>query len=460
MVSQTILIIDDDVAVRTSLELTMKQSGFHGISASSPEEALTALKTQPIELIIMDMNFSVDTSGEEGLKLLKDIKRDSANIPVILITAWASIQLAVEGMKSGAADFISKPWNNDHLLQSVKTALTISNSRKTIDEVKPERKKLDGQYNLKNLVGEDPEFLSVLDTIGKISSTDASVLIIGESGTGKELVAEAIHNNSHRKNQAFVKVNLGGIASTLFESEMFGHKKGAFTDAKHDRMGRFEMAHKGSIFLDEIGDLSLNDQVKLLRVLQDRKFEVLGSSETRSVDVRVISATNRDLAELVTAGDFREDLYYRINLITVKIPALRERPDDIPLLVDHFLSNLKTTYKRSELRITRGALEWLKDLPWPGNIRELKNLIERSVLVTNKDILDIDDFTEHYHIHRKKPVEKNLPPVGSATLDDMEISLIKQALKFHDNNISKAAKSLGLSRSALYRRMEKYGLDK
>jgi DNA-binding NtrC family response regulator len=460
MVSQTILIIDDDVAVRTSLELTMKQSGFHGISASSPEEALTALKTQPIELIIMDMNFSVDTSGEEGLKLLKDIKRDSPNIPVILITAWASIQLAVEGMKSGAADFISKPWNNDHLLQSVKTALAISDSKKSVDKVKPERKKLDGQYNLKNLVGEDPEFLSVLDTIGKISTTDASVLVIGESGTGKELIAEAIHNNSHRKNQAFVKVNLGGIASTLFESEMFGHKKGAFTDARHDRMGRFEMADKGSIFLDEIGDLSLNDQVKMLRVLQDRKFEVLGSSETRSVDVRVISATNRDLGELVMAGDFREDLYYRINLITVKIPALRERPDDIPLLVNHFLSNLKTTYRRPELRVARGALEWLKDLPWPGNIRELKNLIERSVLVTNKGVLDIDDFAEHYHVHHKKPVEKNLPPVGSATLDDMEISLIKQALKFHDNNISKAAKSLGLSRSALYRRMEKYGLDK
>ncbi len=460
MTSQAILIIDDDVAVRTSLELSMKQSGFRALSASSPEEALSTLKSQPIELIIMDMNFSVETSGEEGLKLLKDIKRDSPNIPVILITAWASIQLAVEGMKTGAADFISKPWNNDHLLQSVNTALAISNSKKTIDKVKPERKKLDSLYRLKNLVGEDPEFLSILDTIGKISSTDASVLIAGESGTGKELIAEAIHNNSPRKNQAFVKVNLGGIASTLFESEMFGHKKGAFTDAKHDRMGRFDMADKGSIFLDEIGDLSLNDQVKLLRVLQDRKFEVLGSSETKSVDVRVISATNRDLSELVTAGDFREDLYYRINLITVKIPALRERPDDVPLLVDHFLNNLKTTYKKPDLRVTRGALEWLKDLPWPGNIRELKNLIERSVLVTNKDALDIDDFAGHYHVHRKKPVEKNLPPVGSATLDDMEISLIKQALKFHDNNISKAAKSLGLSRSALYRRMEKHGLDK
>ena len=460
MESETVLIIDDDIAVRTSLELTLKQAGFRAFSTSSPEEAKSNLQSRPIELIIMDMNFSVETSGEEGLKLLHEIKKDSPDIPVILITAWASIQLAVEGMKAGAVDFISKPWNNDHLLQSVNTALAISNNRKTLDKVKPERKKLDGLYNLRNLVGNDPEFLSILDTVGKISLTDASVLIVGESGTGKELIAEAIHNNSHRKNQAFIKVNLGGITSTLFESEMFGHKKGAFTDAKHDRMGRFEMADKGSIFLDEIGDLLLNDQVKLLRVLQDRKFEILGSSVTKSVDIRVISATNRDLREMVACGDFREDLFYRINLITINIPALRERADDIPLLVDHFLNNLKANYKRPELTITRGALEWLKGLPWPGNIRELKNLIERSVLVADKNTLDIDDFSKQYQVYQKRPSEKNLPPVGSATLDDMEISLINQALKFHDNNISKAAKSLGLSRSALYRRMEKHGLDK
>lgn len=460
MSQQAILIIDDDVAVRTSLELIMKQAGFRALSASSPPEALNALKDRPPELIIMDMNYSVETSGEEGLRLLKEIKSESPDIPVILITAWASIQLAVEGMKAGAADFISKPWSNEHLLQSVHTALTISNDKKTGAAAKPERKKLDKLYDLKNLVGENPEFLSVLDTIGKISSTDASVLIIGESGTGKELIAEAIHNNSPRQNQPFVKVNLGGIPTTLFESEMFGHKKGAFTDARHDRLGRFEMAHRGSIFLDEIGDLSLNDQVKMLRVLQDRKFEILGSSTTREVDVRVISATNRDLGEMVSGGDFREDLYYRINLITVKIPALRERADDIPLLAGHFLGNLKNTYRKFDLSITSAALDWLKCLPWPGNIRELKNLIERTVLVTNGNSLDIDDFSKQYQVHRQKPTPGSLPPIGSATLDEMELSLIKQALKFHDNNISKAAKSLGLSRSALYRRMEKHGLDK
>jgi len=460
MPQQTILIIDDDLAVRTSLELIMKQAGFLPFSADSPPKALNALKDRSPELIIMDMNYSVETSGEEGLKLLKDIKKEAPEVPVILITAWASIQLAVEGMKSGAIDFISKPWNNDHLLQSVKTALAISNDKKAGAIVRPERKKLDRLYDFKNLIGENPEFLTLLDTVGKICSTEASVLIIGESGTGKELIAEAIHNNSPRRSQSFVKVNLGGIPSTLFESEMFGHKKGAFTDARHDRLGRFEMAHRGSIFLDEIGDLSLNDQVKLLRVLQDRKFEILGSSVTREVDVRVISATNRDLSEMVADGDFREDLYYRINLITVKIPALRERVDDIPLLVNHFLSSLKSTYKKPDLTITPDALEWLKNLPWPGNIRELKNLIERAVLVTSGASLDLNDFSKHHRVHPQKPPAGSLPPVGSATLDEMEISLIKQALKFHENNISQAAKSLGLSRSALYRRMEKHGLDK
>jgi len=460
MPQRTILIIDDDLAVRTSLELIMKQAGFLPFSASSPPEALNALKDRSPEIIIMDMNYSVETSGEEGLKLLGEIKKESPDIPVILITAWASIQLAVEGMKAGAVDFISKPWSNEHLLQSVQTALTISSDKKAGIAIKPERKKLDRLYDFKNLVGENPEFLTVLDTVGKISSTEASVLIIGESGTGKELIAEAIHNNSSRRSQSFVKVNLGGIPSTLFESEMFGHKKGAFTDAKHDRLGRFEMAHRGSIFMDEIGDLSLNDQVKLLRVLQDRKFEILGSSVTKEVDVRVISATNRDLSEMVAAGDFREDLFYRINLITVKIPALRERVDDIPLLVNHFLGSLKSTYKKPGLTINPEALDWLKNLPWPGNIRELKNLIERAVLVTNGDALEINDFSKHYRVHPQKPSAGSLPPVGSSTLDEMEISLIKQALKFHANNISRAAKSLGLSRSALYRRMEKHGLDK
>ncbi len=459
MNSSVILIIDDDSAVRTSLELLMKQAGFEIQLASSPKEAIMAVESRSFDLIIMDMNFSLETSGEEGLKLLKDIKQIRSNIHVILITAWASIPLAVEGVKAGAIDFISKPWDNDHMIQSIKTALTLSESQRTKTDSKPERKRLEKDYNIQLLVGEDAEFLNVLDTVCRISSTDASVLIMGESGTGKELIAETIHINSQRRNQPFVKVNLGGIPSTLFESEMFGHKKGAFTDARHDRMGRFEMADKGTIFLDEIGDLLSGDQVKLLRVLQDRKFEVLGSSVTKRVDIRVISATNRNLEELVTNEEFREDLFYRINLIMIKLPPLRERTDDIPLLTHYFLENLKKTYKKPELSITANAMTWLKGLSWPGNIRELKNLVERIVLVSKSKSLDIDDFSKHFQAQPQRTTSSKLPSVGSISLEDLELSMVKQALEFYNNNISKAAKSLGLSRSTLYRRMEKFGLN-
>lgn len=459
MNSSAILIIDDDSAVRTSLELLMKQAGFEIQLASSPKETIMAVESRSFDLIIMDMNFSLETSGEEGLKLLKDIKQIRSNIPVILITAWASIPLAVEGVKAGAIDFISKPWDNDHMIQSIKTALTLSESQGTKTDSKPERKRLGKDYNIQLLVGEDPEFLNVLDTVCRVSSTDASVLIMGESGTGKELIAETIHINSQRRNQPFVKVNLGGIPSTLFESEMFGHKKGAFTDARHDRMGRFEMADKGTIFLDEIGDLLSGDQVKLLRVLQDRKFEVLGSSLTKTVDIRVISATNRNLEELVRNEEFREDLFYRINLITITLPPLRERTDDIPLLTYYFLENLKKTYKKPDLSITANAMTWLKGLSWPGNIRELKNLVERIVLVSKSKSLDIDDFSKHFQAQPQKTTSSKLPSVGSISLEDLELSMVKQALEFYNNNISKAAKSLGLSRSTLYRRMEKFGLN-
>ncbi len=327
------------------------------------------------------------------------------------------------------------------------------------DTLTSTRKELDDRYNFDKIIGNSPNLLEILETIGRVAQTDASILISGESGTGKELIAEAIHYNSTRDNQTFVKVNLGGIPSTLFESEMFGHKKGAFTDARSDRIGRFEMAHKGSIFLDEIGDLNLSNQVKLLRVLQERSFEVLGSSITKNVDFRLICATNRDLTIMVENDEFREDLFYRINLITIKLPALRERPKDIPLLVNHFVDNLKIIYSREELLVTKNALNWLKDLPWPGNIRELKNLVERTVLVTNKNILDTDDFINQYQASPKKKDNMNLPAVGSMTIEEMEESMIKKALGFHKNNMSKVAKSLGLSRSALYRRLEKYGIN-
>jgi DNA-binding NtrC family response regulator len=452
-----ILIIDDDVAVRTSLGLLLKQARYQTVSAAGAKSALHVLhQPQPIELIILDMNFSMDTSGSDGLALLAQLKEIKPNIPVILITGWGSISLAVEGMKAGAFDFISKPWNNEHLLQTIHTALHLNQTDSEPETGSLSRQQLNQQYQFSNIIGEDPALLQVLRQIGQISPTDASVLIEGESGTGKELIAEAIHQNSRRSKQNFVKVNLGGISSSLFESEMFGHKKGAFTDAKGDRTGRFELANKGSIFLDEIGELDLNSQVKLLRVLQDRTYEVLGDSKPRQLDIRVICATNRNLEEMVAEGKFREDLFYRINLITVKLPALRERPQDIPLLVKYFLQNLQKTYNRPNLQVSDAALHYLAQQPLPGNIRELKNLVERTVLVSGKDHLDTVDFQGEQPRHPKKTTTGGLPPVGLMTLEEMEAVMIRQSMEYYKGNVSKVAKALGLSRGALYRRLEKF----
>ncbi len=308
-----ILIIDDDIAVRASLLLLLQNDSYKCATAESAEEALKILHQHKISLIILDLNFSIETSGEEGMALLQKVRRTNESIPVILITGWGTIQLAMQGMRLGANEFITKPWSNDYLLQSVKTLLNLQ-EKKTEHHT---RKQLDSLYNFQHIIGEDKHMLELLETVGRVAETDASVLIMGESGTGKELIAEAIHQNSLRKNRPFIKVNLGGISTSLFESEMFGHVRGAFTDARTDRIGRFEFANRGTIFLDEIGDLDAGSQVKLLRVLQDRTYEVLGSSRTRTVDVRVISATNRNLEEMVDKGTFREDLLYRINLITI-----------------------------------------------------------------------------------------------------------------------------------------------
>ncbi|HEX6426967.1 MAG TPA: sigma-54 dependent transcriptional regulator [Niastella sp.] len=449
-----ILIIDDDIAVRASLQFLLQKEGYQVIAVDAPAAALQVLETQPVSLIILDLNFSIGTSGVEGMQLLTEIKGRHRAIPIILITGWATIELAVQGMKLGASDFINKPWNNDHLLQSIRTLLNLQ--EKKAEQLG--RKKIDSLYNFQHIIGEDPGMLNILETIGRVAATDASVLIMGESGTGKELIAEAIHQNSLRSNKPFIKVNLGGISTSLFESEMFGHVRGAFTDARSDRAGRFEMANKGTIFLDEIGDLDAGSQVKLLRVLQDRTYEVLGSSRTKTVDVRVICATNRNLEEMVGKGIFREDLMYRINLISVKLPPLRERPKDIPLLVDFFVNNLKEIYKRPSLSVSQEALKWLTQLPLPGNIRQLKNLVERTILVSNKEMLNTADFGSQLELTSRKKPGMQLPEVGELTLEEMEVLMIKKAMEFHSNKISKAARSLGLTRSALYRRLDKYDI--
>ena len=447
-----ILIIDDDIAVRASLLLLFKSEGYEAMDTPLPGEALSVIKKKNPELIILDLNFSIDTSGEEGLDLLGRIRKISPFVPIILITGWGSIELAVKGMKSGANDFINKPWSNAHLLQSVKTLIDLQD--KKVEH--RTRKQLDSKYNFQHIIGEDAKMLDILETIGRVAATDASVLVMGESGTGKELIAEAIHQNSNRRNKPFIKVNLGGISTSLFESEMFGHIRGAFTDARFDRMGRFEMANKGTIFLDEIGDLDASSQVKLLRVLQDRTYEVLGSSRTKTVDVRIVCATNKNLNEMVSRTTFREDLLYRINLITVYLPALRERPKDIPLLLNFFINNLKEIYNRPELAVTPSAMKWLQTLPLPGNIRQLKNLVERSILVSKKDTLDIEDFRSQLELSPVKKGNLQMPGVGAITLEEMEVEMIKRALEYHKNKIARAAKSLGLTRSALYRRLDKF----
>jgi DNA-binding NtrC family response regulator len=455
-----ILLIDDERSVTASLALLLKQAGYRSESAESPDQALAVLRREACELVIQDMNFSRRTSGEEGLQLLQQIKALRPDVPVVLITAWGSIDLAVRGIKAGAADFITKPWSNQQVLQAVRTALGLEASRHAPpDDEVPSRDELDEQYDFGRLIGQSLAMRRVLQLVGRVAPTDAPVLITGESGTGKELVAEALHLNSRRAGRPFIKVNLGGISSSLFESEMFGHVRGAFTDARADRKGRFELAHTGTIFLDEIGDLDPASQVKMLRVLQDRTFEVLGSSVRREVDVRVVSATNRPLTEMVARGEFREDLLYRINLISVHLPPLRERREDIPLLAMSTLQGVGQMYGRGTLALTDAARRWLQAQPWPGNVRQLRQTVERAVLVSGASVLDVDDFTRSQQMDARAAAPDPLPPVGAMTMDEMERGMIAKAMRHHEGNISRVAESLGLSRAALYRRLEKYEIS-
>ena len=447
-----ILIIDDDSAVRSSLSFMLKRAGYEAQVVPGPREAIEVVRTVAPDLILMDMNFTLSTTGEEGLTLLKQVKVFRPDTPVILMTAWGSIQLAVQGMQAGAFDFIPKPWNNAALLQRIETALELSTAPK---ETTQEQNDV---FNRNHIIGRSQGLTDVLNTIARIAKTNASVLITGESGTGKELIAEAIHINSQRAKHPFVKVNLGGISQSLFESEMFGHKKGAFTDASADRTGRFEMADKGTIFLDEIGDLDLSCQVKLLRVLQDQTFEVLGDSRPRKTDIRVVSATNADLRKMVNERTFREDLFYRVNLITVKLPALRERREDIPLLVRHFADRQAETNGLPRTEFSADAMQFLSRLPYPGNIRELKNLVERTILVSGKPTLDASDFDAQYIRHNDQKAAESTSFIGM-TLDEIERQTILQALERHKGNLSQVAMALGISRAALYRRLEKHNIN-
>ena len=449
MDSKTILICDDDPTVRSSLSLVLKRAGYGIATAETPEQAVAQIRTTIPGLILMDMNYTRSTTGEEGLELLAKVKVLAPEVPVILITAWGSIHLAVQGIRAGAFDFITKPWNNLALLESIRTAIQVQESSTAADAAPK------SPFRRDKIIGKSPLLERVLQTVSRIASTHAPVLITGESGTGKELIAEAIHENSERKDRPFIKVNLGGISLSLFESEMFGHKKGAFTDAHCDRKGRFELADGGSIFLDEIGDLDMVSQVKLLRVLQDHTFESLGDSRPKQVDTRIICATNRNLPQMVQQGEFREDLFYRINLITVQMPALRERREDIPLLVEYFARQQARQNGLEPVEISAEAMEYLSRLPYPGNVRELKNFVERTILVSQQPHLTEVDFKNQYvEIAAKTGVHDT----SVHSLEEIEKQMILRALELYGGNLSKVATALGLSRQAVYRRLEKYAI--
>ena len=415
MDSKTILICDDDPTVRSSLSLVLKRAGYGIATAETPEQAVAQIRTTIPGLILMDMNYTRSTTGEEGLELLAKVKVLAPEVPVILITAWGSIHLAVQGIRAGAFDFITKPWNNLALLESIRTAIQVQESSTAADAAPK------SPFRRDKIIGKSPLLERVLQTVDR----------------------------------PFIKVNLGGISLSLFESEMFGHKKGAFTDAHYDRKGRFELADGGSIFLDEIGDLDMVSQVKLLRVLQDHTFESLGDSRPKQVDTRIICATNRNLPQMVQQGEFREDLFYRINLITVQMPALRERREDIPLLVEYFARQQARQNGLEPVEISAEAMEYLSRLPYPGNVRELKNFVERTILVSQQPHLTEVDFKNQYvEIAAKTGVHDT----SVHSLEEIEKQMILRALELYGGNLSKVATALGLSRQAVYRRLEKYAI--
>lgn len=449
-----ILIVDDDRTIRLSMKLLLNRAGYETQLASGPEEALALARREEFELIFLDMNYSISTTGEEGLRLLQEIKVFQPEVPVILITAWGRIELAVEGMRLGAFDFITKPFSNSLLLQRARTAIGLTKKNGVME---PGEDGAARKFDRCGIVGRNPALLSLLSTVERIAPTDAPVLILGENGTGKELIANAIHANSRRNGSPFVKVNLGGVAQSLFESEMFGHVKGSFTGAVANRKGSFELADKGTIFLDEIGDLGASEQVKMLRVLQEHTFQSLGDSRVRKVDIRVVCATNADLDAMVRARTFREDLFYRINLITLRLPALRERRDDIPLLVRHFLMHLGAHHGIDTPEISSEAMSLLTRLPYPGNIRELRNIVERAMLVCRDGRIVSDDI----QVPSGPSADMETPGGASSfsgTLEEMERKAVEAALEKYEGNLSKAALSLGITRQSLYRRMERLGI--
>lgn len=451
-----ILIVDDDEDILLAAKMLLKRHVSSVIIEKDPRKIPFLLNQDSYDVILLDMNFSEDTtSGREGVFWLKEImQRDPAAV-VIMITAFGDVETAVETLKLGATDFVLKPWQNEKLIATISAAHKLKRSYEEVKNLKESKKHLEKEVNqaFGEMLGESPAMLHVKSIIDKVARTDANVLILGENGTGKELVARAIHRNSLRTEKDFVSVDMGAISENLFESELFGYKKGAFTDAKENRAGRFEIANKGTLFLDEIGNLPLNLQAKLLAVLQNREIKPLGSSKTVSIDIRLICATNMPLHDMIKDKEFRQDLMYRINTVEIHLPPLRERAEDIPLLSQHFLDMYSKKYKKGLKKLSASAINKFQKYPWPGNVRELQHAIERVVIMSEGNTIQPDDF---FFLNQKS--DQNDNTLDSLKLDEVEKNVIEKALQKHGGNISKAAKELGLTRASLYRRLEKYGL--
>ncbi len=447
-----ILIADDQADVIEALRLLLKGEGYATESARSPAAVIKAVETNDYALVLMDLNYARDTtSGQEGLELLQKLQTLDAALPVVVMTAWASVDVAVEAMRRGARDFITKPWDNPRLLAIVRNQIDLGSAVRAYRRLEQENAILRG--NGKSgpaLLAQSAAMRPVLEMIARVGPSDANVLITGENGTGKGLVAQALHAVSARAGHAFISVNMGGLPEGVFESELFGHVRGAFTDAKADRAGRFELADGGTLFLDEIGNIPLSQQAKLLRTIETGEFEHVGSSRTHHASVRLISATNSDLAAEVSSGRFRQDLLFRLNTIQLHLPPLRERREDIELLAQHFLKQHVTRYRKSITGFDEGALQALRDYSWPGNVRELDHSVERGVLMAPGKILRAPDLGLN--------ASQAAPRLEEMSIEEVEAFLIKKTLARCDGNARKAAEALGLSRSAFYRRLEKYGL--
>lgn len=452
-----ILIIDDDEDVLLAAKMLLKKHAREVLIEKNPKKIPFLLNNDTYDLILLDMNFSKDiTSGKEGFYWLEQILDKDPQAVVVLITAFGDVEMAVRALKAGATDFVLKPWQNEKLIATLNSAAKLKESYKEVTHLKQTSKQLQEDSNLafKNIIGDSDPIKDVFKIIDKVAGTDANILILGENGTGKELIARAIHQKSARKDNVFISVDMGAITESLFESELFGHKKGSFTDAKEDRPGRFEIANNGTLFLDEIGNLSMPLQSKLLTALQKREVTRIGSNQAIQIDIRLICATNMPVYEMVGESGFRQDLLYRINTVEIQLPPLRDRIEDIPLLADHFVQTYSGKYRKNIQKIAPATIKKLQKYNWPGNIRELQHAIERAIIMSDTDTLSPDDF----FFLSQKPDSNAAVEADNFNLDDVEKNVIQRAVNKHNGNISKAAKELGLTRASLYRRLEKYGL--